>query len=105
MHTKKEKRNICADFTVRRAVVPLVTGRLLWVMCSCSNLKWSGLTLQFMQGVSPRPGNELGNDCSIGGGCHSRASCRNAGCVGSTLSLSVNRHPARVADLLPLMAA
>lgn len=64
MHTKKEKRNICADFTVRRAVVPLVTGRLLWVMCSCSNLKWSGLTLQFMQGVSPRPGNELGNDCS-----------------------------------------
>lgn len=44
MHTKKEQSNICADFTVcRAATVPLVTLLRLWMMCSCSILKWSGV--------------------------------------------------------------
>lgn len=55
-HAKKEWRNICADFTVcRAATAPLVTVLRLWMMCSRSILKWSGVSkFAVHAGVSAR---------------------------------------------------
>lgn len=54
MHTKKEKRNICADFTVCSAAVPPMTGLLLWVMCSCSIFKVARTGIAVHAGVTLR---------------------------------------------------